>query len=140
MLAQLVGARRPTVSTALGELARDREVLRQPDGSWLLTGEPVGEPVPANARLVPPRRRMLAALPDPDAVLDPAPAPADGRRPPARDELLERLRRVREDYERMHEQLLGGYETTAELWRRSTELREGRARPLPAKPGARGAA
>jgi CRP/FNR family transcriptional regulator, cyclic AMP receptor protein len=65
MLSQLVGARRPTVSTALGELARAGEVIRLDDGSWLLTGDPVGEPAEKNIRLVPPRRRMLAALPDP---------------------------------------------------------------------------
>ena len=40
-LAELVGARRPTVSTSLGELARQGALLRRPDGSWLLTGEPI---------------------------------------------------------------------------------------------------
>jgi hypothetical protein len=38
MLAQLVGARRPSVSTALAELAHDGVLMRAPDGSWLLTG------------------------------------------------------------------------------------------------------
>jgi CRP/FNR family cyclic AMP-dependent transcriptional regulator len=71
MLSQLVGARRPTVSTALGELARAGEVVRLDDGSWLLTGDPVGEPAEKNIRLVPPRRRMLAALPDAAAVSPP---------------------------------------------------------------------
>jgi hypothetical protein len=40
MLGQLVGARRPTVSTALSELAERRELVRRPDGSWLLRGDP----------------------------------------------------------------------------------------------------
>jgi CRP/FNR family transcriptional regulator, cyclic AMP receptor protein len=40
MLAQLTGARRPTVSTALAHLAARQEVRRLPDGSWLLLGEP----------------------------------------------------------------------------------------------------
>jgi hypothetical protein len=40
ILGQLVGARRPTVSTALSELAEREELLRRPDGSWLLRGEP----------------------------------------------------------------------------------------------------
>ena len=40
MLGQLVGARRPTVSTALGELAERGELVRRPDGSWLLGGDP----------------------------------------------------------------------------------------------------
>jgi CRP/FNR family transcriptional regulator, cyclic AMP receptor protein len=40
ILGQLVGARRPTVSTALGELATREELIRRPDGSWLLRGDP----------------------------------------------------------------------------------------------------
>jgi hypothetical protein len=39
-LGQLVGARRPTVSTALSELAERGELIRRPDGSWLLRGDP----------------------------------------------------------------------------------------------------
>jgi CRP/FNR family transcriptional regulator, cyclic AMP receptor protein len=82
MLSQLVGARRPTVSTALGELARAGEIIRLDDGSWLLTGDPVGEPAEKNTRLVPPRRRMLAALPDAPAVSSPR-AREPGSRTPA---------------------------------------------------------
>ena len=40
ILGQLVGARRPTVSTALSELAEREELIRRPDGSWLLRGDP----------------------------------------------------------------------------------------------------
>jgi CRP/FNR family cyclic AMP-dependent transcriptional regulator len=40
ILGQLVGARRPTVSTALSELADREELIRRPDGSWLLRGDP----------------------------------------------------------------------------------------------------
>ena len=40
MIGQLVGARRPTVSTALGELAERGELVRRRDGSWLLAGDP----------------------------------------------------------------------------------------------------
>ncbi len=39
-LADLVGASRPSVTTALGELARAGTVLRRDDGAWLLPGEP----------------------------------------------------------------------------------------------------
>jgi CRP/FNR family cyclic AMP-dependent transcriptional regulator len=60
MLAQLVGARRPTVSTALGELSRGGELLRCPDGSWLLTGEPTGAPLEEIQRQVLPRRKLMA--------------------------------------------------------------------------------
>ena len=40
ILGQLIGARRPTVSIALSELADRDELLRRPDGSWLLRGDP----------------------------------------------------------------------------------------------------
>jgi CRP/FNR family transcriptional regulator, cyclic AMP receptor protein len=40
ILGQLVGARRPTVSTALAELAEREELQRRADGSWLLRGDP----------------------------------------------------------------------------------------------------
>jgi hypothetical protein len=39
MLAELIGARRPTVSAALGELAHAGELRRREDGSWLLGGD-----------------------------------------------------------------------------------------------------
>jgi hypothetical protein len=41
-LAQLVGARRPSASSALSALARAGVVARRPDGTWLLPGEPPG--------------------------------------------------------------------------------------------------
>ena len=59
MLGQLVGARRPTVSTALGELVRHGELARRDDGTWLLTGTPVGVPEPEIERVIPMRRRLL---------------------------------------------------------------------------------
>ncbi|HEV2819595.1 MAG TPA: Crp/Fnr family transcriptional regulator [Solirubrobacteraceae bacterium] len=49
VLGQLVGARRPTVSVALSDLAERGLVLRQPDRSWLLTEHPPG-PLPTSAR------------------------------------------------------------------------------------------
>ena len=57
ILGQLVGARRPTVSSAIGELAARDELVRREDGTWLLKGEPVG-------------------VPTGDAALDPDPAAA----------------------------------------------------------------
>ena len=39
-LAELVGAQRPSVSTALGDLARQGSVVRRGDRSWLLRGGP----------------------------------------------------------------------------------------------------
>lgn len=60
LLAGIVGARRPTVSTALAELADRGELVRRTDGTWLLTGEPVGGPVPEVRRFVRARRRFIA--------------------------------------------------------------------------------
>jgi CRP-like cAMP-binding protein len=56
MIGALVGARRPTVSTALARLMDDGRVTRRADGSWLLTAAepPIPEPDPA-------RSAMLAA-------------------------------------------------------------------------------
>jgi CRP-like cAMP-binding protein len=39
-LGELIGARRPTVSTALGVLTREGCLRRREDGGWLLTGDP----------------------------------------------------------------------------------------------------
>jgi CRP/FNR family transcriptional regulator, cyclic AMP receptor protein len=62
MLADLIGARRPPVSTALAALSTHGEVLRRPDGSWLLTGEPPGrENLSRRPRLHSPRPAIAAA-------------------------------------------------------------------------------
>jgi CRP/FNR family transcriptional regulator, cyclic AMP receptor protein len=39
-LAGMVGARRPSVTTALGQLMSRGDIERRPDGSWLLRGQP----------------------------------------------------------------------------------------------------
>src|SRR4051812_29197289 len=64
LLGQLVGARRPTVSSALSELTTRGELVRRPDGSWLLRGappaapqlsrQPAGDSTPWRARNAPP--------------------------------------------------------------------------------------
>lgn len=59
VLAQLVGARRPTVSSALGELGERGELIHREDGTWLLTGEPVGVPTPDIERVVAHRRPLV---------------------------------------------------------------------------------
>jgi CRP/FNR family transcriptional regulator, cyclic AMP receptor protein len=43
MLAGIIGAQRPSVTSALGELRRAGVVERQPDGTWLLHGAPPEE-------------------------------------------------------------------------------------------------
>jgi CRP/FNR family transcriptional regulator, cyclic AMP receptor protein len=62
LVAQLIGARRPTVSTALAELLRSGELARGPGGTWVLTGAPVGAPDGSVPDFVTPRR---ATLPEP---------------------------------------------------------------------------
>ena len=79
LLGELVGARRPTVSTALSELARSGTIVRRDDGTWLLTGE---APAPSEAdatEVVRQRRRLM-----PEERLD-EPAPSSV---PARGEVL----------------------------------------------------
>jgi hypothetical protein len=85
LIGELIGARRPTVSTALTELAREGQLLRREDGTWLLTGEPVAVPGPHPSEVIRQRRRLMpmpAALAD---ASEPLPAltaeapPGDGR-------------------------------------------------------------
>ncbi len=77
MLAQLVGARRPTVSSSLGRLTRSGRLVRRDDGSWLLNGDPVGVPVGEGGRFVPLRRRLVAP---PSPIIGSAPRPRSRRR------------------------------------------------------------
>jgi hypothetical protein len=43
MLGKLVGARRPSVTTAVNELIQREQIARADDGGWLLLGPPPGE-------------------------------------------------------------------------------------------------
>jgi hypothetical protein len=63
LLAQLVGARRPTVSAALGELGERGELVHREDGTWLLKGAPVGVPRPEVERVIAHRRRLVPSQP-----------------------------------------------------------------------------
>jgi hypothetical protein len=73
LIGELVGARRPTVSTALAELARNDEIVRRDDGTWMLTA---AAPVPEDAAEVIRQRRRL--MPPEEAVV--APSASDGSR------------------------------------------------------------
>ena len=78
ILGQLVGARRPTVSTALGELAERGELTRRADGSWLLRGEPPDASALGRRRalagrpgdLMRPMRRFSSERDDDDVLVD----------------------------------------------------------------------
>jgi CRP/FNR family transcriptional regulator, cyclic AMP receptor protein len=64
LLAELVGARRPTVSTALTKLSRDAKLIRRSDDSWLLTDQPDETLAPVSARVILHRRRLVAEPPE----------------------------------------------------------------------------
>lgn len=49
MLGSLIGARRPTVSSAVARLAEQQRVIRRADGTWLLTAPAPPLAVPATA-------------------------------------------------------------------------------------------
>src|SRR5688572_7322688 len=68
MLGQLVGARRPTVSTAISDLAAREELVRRSDGTWLLKGDPVGVPTGDAERVIPIRRKLLGRVGAADEV------------------------------------------------------------------------
>jgi len=78
ILGQLVGARRPTVSTALGELAERGELTRRVDGSWVLRGSPPDASALGRRRalagrpgdLMRPMRRFSSERDDDDVLVD----------------------------------------------------------------------
>ena len=127
MLGQLVGARRPTVSTALSELGKADEVHRRDDGTWLLTGEPVGVPAPELERVVPMRRRLLPAEPvkAPARVVRLASRPESPLEPVSvnRVDYGAVVERLREQAETQVAQMRAAFELTQRLAAQSVELR-----------------
>jgi CRP/FNR family cyclic AMP-dependent transcriptional regulator len=129
MLGQLIGARRPTVSTALGELAREGEIVRRDDGTWLLTGTPVGVPEPEIEHVIPMRRRLLP----PERALG-APAPvipiAKVEEPKIEPvhiggvEMRAVLERLRTECQTQLEEMQAAYATARQLALRTSDLRE----------------
>jgi CRP/FNR family cyclic AMP-dependent transcriptional regulator len=123
VLAQLVGARRPTVSTALGELAERGELIRRDDGTWLLLGEPVGLPSPDVRRIVEHRRRVLPAeRPEVPAAV-PAPPVSIVGRSEFGDELAVRLAGLRRMSEAEAQRLKESRAAAVELCQVARELR-----------------
>ena len=131
MLGQLVGARRPTVSTALGELVRQGELARRDDGSWLLTGTPVGVPEPEIERVIPMRRRLLPPDRPARETSDRPPATVTsitdvhrGGAPSRTAELTAAIQRLREQCETQVEEMRVVFLTSSQLAERTSELRE----------------
>jgi hypothetical protein len=134
MLGQLIGARRPTVSTALGELAKQGELARRDDGTWLLTGVPAGVPEPEIERVIPMRRRLLppelparAAAAAAPADVIPLARPAESRVVPVHVrgvEVRAVLDRLRTDYQATMDAILKALDRTSSLTQRGNELRD----------------
>jgi CRP-like cAMP-binding protein len=127
VLGQLVGARRPTVSTALAQLARENRVQRRPDGTWLLLGPPVGVDVEP-AEVVRQRRRLMPATAlDPElASVTVAPVAAPAMPPPDHGhvvELRESLRVLRANADDRCRVLKELCEQAAALQRRTAAAR-----------------
>ncbi|HET6550159.1 MAG TPA: Crp/Fnr family transcriptional regulator [Solirubrobacter sp.] len=130
LIGELIGARRPTVSTALAELARDGQLVRRDDGTWLLTGEPVTELPESAADLVRQRRRLMPAREEPaepEFAEVVATAPAPGPRFTELRGSLESARAAAAQHRREFDALMA--ETTT-LRARTLELRAAREEHL----------
>jgi CRP/FNR family cyclic AMP-dependent transcriptional regulator len=137
LIGELVGARRPTVSTALAELARTGQLVRRDDGTWLLTGEPLSES--ANpAEVVRQRRRLMPAAAEKPAATAPAepvvvvPAPAELTVDRRLADLRASIAAAREESERRREELTALRAELSILRDRTLEQRAERARRLQA--------
>lgn len=134
-IARLVGARRPSVTTAITQLCRRELLARRSDGSWLLHGPPpqelarVGVDAILSAPAPAPVRRPAPA-PDPPSDADAA--AGDGAAMAAqahrvREQTRINVQRIRTTMAQIH-QLADAYETQAERTRttanRTRELRE----------------
>jgi hypothetical protein len=114
LIGELIGARRPTVSSALAELARDGQLARRADGTWLLTGEPVSVPPLGVAETVRQRRRLVPAATEPETVVSP---------PERLIELRTSLEAARAASQRNRQDLDMLAAATATLRQRTVELR-----------------
>ncbi len=128
LIGELVGARRPTVSTALAELARDGQLVRRDDGTWLLTGEPVASAATA-AEVIQQRRRLMPESDDGEVVAAVADAPA-AHGPTRLDDLRASLDAARETSARNRAALETLAAETSALQQRTIDLRADRAQRL----------
>jgi CRP/FNR family transcriptional regulator, cyclic AMP receptor protein len=141
VIAELVGARRPTVSTALTQLAERGELVRQADGTWLLTGNPVGMPTEEAARIVRRRRRRFEPATATTRVADaPVQGDVDVTGAPALPrtsrigELHDTLAALREDSARRLADLQAIRGETAELMVKLSKQRDRRRAAIDRRP------
>jgi CRP/FNR family cyclic AMP-dependent transcriptional regulator len=129
MLGQLVGARRPTVSTALAKLAEAGQVQRRDNGTWLLLGDPVGLPLGTAAQLIGRRHPSFAEREQPAGVPAQVHAStAEALTSTSMAELRQTLERLRSEAGAGVESLRAATEQTQALVTRLGELRAQRAR------------
>jgi hypothetical protein len=137
-LARLVGARRPSVTSAITELGRRGLVARRTDGSWSLHGPPpeelerVGLSSPISAT-------PASSHPEPTAALAPAPAPHPRI---SMQHVAAQIRALTASYEQQQARALEIGRSSRETRERSEQLRQETellrrrltARPSPAPP------
>jgi hypothetical protein len=121
LLGELVGARRPTVSTALAELAREAQLLRRDDGTWMLAGEPL-LPATDAAETVRQRRRLIPRLHE-----EPLPPPDEPPAAPRLETLRAALAATHEAARKRAHDLEALQLQTEALHARMIELRKRRA-------------
>jgi CRP/FNR family transcriptional regulator, cyclic AMP receptor protein len=131
LLGELVGARRPTVSASLAELAGRGEVVRQDDGTWLLCGRHAALDPPPGGAATPLRRRFLQ-VPAPGAPngshTPPAhePVPTGAHPSEALAEMAANLERIKRSWQAQVEELQRACDLSTELRTRAAQLRERR--------------
>jgi CRP-like cAMP-binding protein len=129
LIGELVGARRPTVSTALAELARDGQVVRRDDGTWLLTGDPPVESAAGHLEIIRQRRRLMPPEPEHPGPREPAATPAA---PPRLEQLRAALASALERSAREGQTLAALQDELAAVRQHTLELRRQRGEHLDA--------
>ena len=129
LLGQLVGARRPTVSAALGRLADADRIVRRGDGAWLLRGVPAGL-AEAKPQVAPRRQLLLERGPETLPVRSRTPAASaraeSGTGRHSMEEMTEAIARLRLETAERAQALQNVVEVSAELCRTTGIIRRRR--------------
>ena len=101
--------------------------MRRDDGTWLLTGQPIGLPAEELARIVPMRRHLLPA--EPAEPVEPVAQVAPAGDVPARvtvtgPDLTTVVARLRDQTRTQIAELRAAYQITAKLSEHTIELRD----------------